>query len=167
MESYGSTFANNAGAHPQGAHTIGLGSGQQYYGGSSTTSGDDWAQAPFDSNNSGDSIFHSLYGSNVGYGGGPGCPGVYKHSNDDDGTSAASNAGRFAGGGGRTNVGNQYSSGGVLLRQWKPSRYPAHAQGGFGGGGGGGVTQSGGTPRAYMGNGGVGLVVVTVVEMAV
>jgi len=169
MESYGSTFVN-ANAHPQGAHTIGLGSGQQYYGGSSNianTTANDWVQAPFDSNNSGDSIFHSLYGSNVGYGGGPGCPGVYKHGNDDDGTSAASNAGRFAGGGGRTNVANQYSSGGALLRQWKPSRYPAHAQGGFGGGGGGGVTQTGGTPRAYLGNGGVGLVVVTIVEMAV
>ena len=50
--------------------------------------------------------------------------------------------------------------------QWNLARNPRHAQGGFGGGGGGGVTQMGGTPRAYMGNGGVGLVVVAIVEMA-
>ena len=163
MDAYGSTFTENG--HPQGAHTVGLGAGQAYYGGSSVVS-TDWAQAPSDMNNSGDSIFHSLYGSNTGYGGGPGCPGMFIHGDDTEGKICGSNAGRFAGAGGRTNVPNQYSSYGVMDHQWNLARNPRHAQGGFGGGGGGGVTQQGGTPRAYMGNGGVGLVVVTIVEMA-
>ena len=33
MDAYGSTFTENG--HPQGAHTVGLGAGQAYYGGSS------------------------------------------------------------------------------------------------------------------------------------